>query len=202
MSMDNIPPYFVKAYAQEFQWTIDENNAICTYGRRPNSTRDKFVVPEEELSAKHPHLPLAIRALVAKYVELGRSAYVEALAVFATLEILRHGPIELTDKNGVKLTFSEVHDLALLKGGGVDITATSVSLDTVSVNNIELTIAHSPMYWCFAVSESELEEHYPGWHGKWAIGDELELPYPDLMRMVFTKGPAINTPTPLPDFTL
>lgn len=200
--MDNIPPYFVREYAQEFKWTVDENNTICTYGRRPNFTRDKLVVPEDELVEKHPLLPRAIRALVAKYAELGRSTHIEAAAVFATLDVLLNGPIELTDKNGVALSFSSVQDLAILRSGDVDITATSASIETVTLHNVNVTIAHSPMYWCFTVSASELDEKYPGWHGKWAIGDELGMPYPDLMRMVFTKAPSQNIASSLPDFTL
>lgn len=169
-------------------WMIKDETSFYA-----NIDGENVDMSDAEMNADHPYFSVALRGLFKKqqdHVWMKRT--VISQHVWDTLCVLQHGCIELTDLNGKMHTFVNVTALTEADAVAIAQTAYAIAGNAIKLGYVEHNGTMVPYAWDtiprdIVVTKSTLDEQYPGWHQRMALGPSLGLAIDESWRLVFSK---------------
>lgn len=172
-------------------WLPQEDGTILISTVRGSIDVTEFKFETSELSALHPDLPAATRALFAHAKSESEFAQVYGSDIRYTLACLQRPPITFRDVLRTPYQFIDIYEFRYPenKRDSVFLRGTRVSTKTVTIDNrsVPFVTYHNNSFT--RVSIEELDEHFPGWQARWDVACTLELPMTELADFVLNCSP-------------
>lgn len=171
-------------------WRIQDNDTLVgvVNGEYSDEDSQEHEVPLTILAVLHPDLPIALRAQIEWTAKNWSAAHpvTNGSAAKDLLALLQNGSYNLTDSRGVNHTLVDISNFQVHSNGClVSVHGTQCSIQTTVAEGRSIQFITKSSHYCTIQAQAEeLDSHFPGWRARWDLGQQLGLPFGELLPYV------------------
>lgn len=193
------------------RWYIQDNNTFIAHDDDDDLER---LVTVDELSKKHPLLPIAVREHInwsfakrckdyvkVKNVTPEELTYADGGLIRATAELLDCGGISILNRHGETSILSRIDEMKFFQDDldYVVIAGRAVTVECVSTHTQEIPLVIKSINTELIIDCVCIEAQYPGAKKRFSIASEIGVTHDDMVKYVFSKDVALGTEIQLQD---
>lgn len=187
-------------------WDNYDNTTFHVFplkGAPDASTLPEYLVPVGVLAVLHEKLPAALKAQLSATNKNFGLRFATSNEVFATIDYYTQGAVEFDDVLDIPRTMYKIREFyeAPRYPGQFRFQAVLLTLETIETAEESLVFVVDSELRIVSALESELEQRYPGFKKRYALGLELDVPFDDLIQHVFKQAPLVVTSNTFNDIT-
>lgn len=174
-------------------WKLGRRGILAIIETEDGARQDAYEVSDDDLRKHHPLFPDALAATIrgaAKGFMVYNDGQTELRGRYAmdVLKVLHGDLLEYNDVNGVDRKALKVVSLSIdYKEQVVNLGAIYTETMSVIINGVTVPYVWDTMRDNVKVSAHELQDRFPGWFERMALGLELDIQQDALFQYIFSQ---------------